>query len=67
MAVSGNVQRGMYAKHAAIADYVATRDEAEKLQREWRASGEFRRVRIYTWNNGTRERPRTEFKVLAWK
>jgi hypothetical protein len=66
MAVSARTQRGMYARHATLTDYVATREEAEKLQREWRASGQFRRVQIYTWNSGTRQRPQTEYKVLAW-
>jgi hypothetical protein len=66
MAVSANVQRGMRAKQAAVVDYVATRREAEDLQADWRRSGQFRRVQIYTWNNGTRESPRTEYKVMAW-
>lgn len=67
MTVSGAVQSGMHAKHADLVDYVATREEAEALQGEWRRGGYFRRVQIYTWNNGTKERPRTEYKVLAWR
>ena len=66
MAVSGRTQGGLYADHATISEYVATLAEAESMRDQWRRSGHYRRVQIYPWNNGTKAKPRVEYKVLGW-
>lgn len=66
MAVSQNTQRGMYGDHATLTEYVKTRHEADLLAHEWRQSGYYRKVQVYSWDNGSKQTPRTEYKVCGW-
>lgn len=67
MAVSQNVQNALHAHNASAFFFAVTLAEAEDKKAELRATGEYARVSHVRWNNGNRERPRWEYKVLAWK
>lgn len=67
MAISERFQRDLNAKNADKRDYSPrTREEAEKLRDEMRASGLYRRVEIRQFNNGSRARPIAGYFINAW-
>jgi hypothetical protein len=66
MAVSQNTQNGMYARHANETHYCETRTEADAMASGFRMNKTVRMVRVIPWNNGTRRRPITEYKVMVW-
>lgn len=67
MAVSGNTQQGMYGDHATLTEYPDSKAEADARVLELRATGDYRRVEVRPFNNGSRARPLTAYKVMAWR
>lgn len=68
MAVSGNTQAGMWGDHANGPWLnFKTRAEAEAAADELRATGDYRRVEVRMWNNGTATTRIMNFKVNAWR
>lgn len=67
MSVSQATQNGMYAKHADETIYVKTIISAKETAARLRSDPSTTKVQIRQWNNGTRNKPRFEYKVLIWR
>lgn len=65
MTVSANTQTAFWSNPADDIELFGTdRDAADAFADEMKAMG--CKARVYSWNNGSKAKPRIEFKVHVW-
>lgn len=64
---SGRALQSLRSAPADLKELIGAESAAVARVEELKATNEYRRVEKRRWNNGTRQAPRWEWMVLAWK